>query len=227
MLHHLRDVEQPLRCSRQLRELHRRGQLLQQQRLHRRLPPLGEAALAAALGCRPQRWQEALQLHRALRVCSLDAPTREGDGQGGDLLEQLPAREQPHPYRADHQLTSLCCEPESQQWVRTRLDRLEPGLRRLLQERVLQGASWRRLGERQGLRARTAQRRFQALLVQLRQEIQELVETAEAAPAWPERAGVSAVAGTLRSPASLPAPWPAASPARRRSGSAEHSPVRC
>jgi RNA polymerase sigma-B factor len=221
MQHHLRDHEQPLRCSRQLRELHRRGQALEQQRQHRQLPALGEEELAAALGCSPQRWREALELHQALRLRSLDAPTADGDERGGTLLDRLPARERPDPCRADHEGDSLCCEAETLRWMSHRLGRLDPSLRQLLLERVLHGSSWRRLGEAQGLPARATQRRFEALVRLLREEILELVQVRQAPPVWPARAGAATPA--LRAPATGPAPVPAG----RRSGSAGRSPVHC
>ncbi|MCP9818618.1 sigma-70 family RNA polymerase sigma factor [Synechococcus sp. Cruz-9H2] len=215
MQHHLRDHGHPLRCSRQLRELHRRGQDLQQQRQHLQLPALGEAELAAALGCSSQRWREALELHQALRLRSLDAPTAEGEERGGTLLDRLPARERTESRRAEHEGEdeSLCCEGENQRWMNRRLDRLDPCQRQLLLERVLHGASWRRLGADQGLPARVIQRRFDALVLLLRAEIQELVRTRQAPPVWP----------VLRAPAAGPGP----SPAGRRSRSAGRSPVHC
>ncbi|MCP9825653.1 sigma-70 family RNA polymerase sigma factor [Synechococcus sp. EJ6-Ellesmere] len=221
MQHHLRDHEQPLRCSRQLRELHRRGQALLQQRQHRQLPALGEEELAAALGCSPQRWREALELHQALRLRSLDAPASDGEERGDTLLERLPARELPDPCRADHEGDSLCCEGENQRWLKRRLERLDPSLRQLMLERVLHGASWRRLGVDQGLPARASQRRFDALVLLLREEIQQLVLARQAPPVWPVRSPV--VAPALRAPAAGPAP----SPAGRRSRSADRSPVHC
>jgi RNA polymerase sigma-B factor len=64
MQHHLRDNEQPLKGSRLLRDLHQRGQTLQQQRLHQQQPALREAELAIALGCSVAQWQEACGLHQ-------------------------------------------------------------------------------------------------------------------------------------------------------------------
>lgn len=221
MQHHLRDHEQPLRCSRQLRELHRRGQALMQQRQHHQLPALGQEELAAALGCSPQRWGEAQQLHQALRLRSLDAPAADGEERGGTLLERLPAREPLHPCHADQQGESLCCEGDNQRWVKRRLERLDPSLRQLVLERVLQGASWRRLGADQGLTARAAQRRFEALVLLLREEIDQLLQSRQAPPVWPLRRRQQAPA--LRAPAA----WPVPSPAGRRSRSAGRSPVHC
>ena len=171
MQHHLRDHHLPLRCSRLLRELYRRGQTLQQQRLHRQLPALAEEELAARLGCRLERWRDACALHWALRICSLDAPAAQGDQLGQPLVEWLVARDTPHPYRPDSPAVSVCCEAESQHWLRQRFRRLDPTHRELLEGRVLGNASWRELGDRLGLKARAAQKRCEALLAQLRQEI--------------------------------------------------------
>lgn len=157
--HYLRDQEQPLRCSRQLRELHARGQALRQRRQHEHSGALDEAAMATALGCTVQRWREACDLHRALRLRSLDAPAASGDGEATPLVELLAAPE-----------ACPSCEPELQQWLRRRLGCLDPARRRLLEGRVLGGASWRVLGEEMGVKARVTQRRFETLLEQLREE---------------------------------------------------------
>ena len=171
MQHHLRDHHLPLRCSRQLRELHHRGQTLQQQRLHQQLPPLTEAELAGWLGCRVERWRDACALHWALRICSLDAPAPHGEGPDLPLAALLEARDTPHPCRPDSPAVSVCCEAEPQHWLRQRFSRLDPQHRELLEGRVLGGASWRELGERLGMRARAAQKRCEALLAELRQEL--------------------------------------------------------
>jgi RNA polymerase sigma-B factor len=202
MQQHLRDREQPLRCSRQLRDLHRRGQALQQERLHHHLHPLDDQAIAAALSCPPERWREACALQRALQLRSLDAPVQVGEEGALPLVELIPSGEAPHPFRVDHREESPCCEPESQHWLRQRLRRLDPLLRQLLEGRVLNGASWRQLGEDVGLHARVAQRRFDGLVVQLREEF-------------------GADLGDLFSPPSRAAA-PGPSPAGRRSASAAH-----
>ncbi|APD47509.1 sigma-70 family RNA polymerase sigma factor [Synechococcus sp. CS-602] len=171
MQHHLRDQHPPLRCSRLLRELHRRGQTLQQQCLHQQLPALDGKALAAALGCQPERWQEACALHWALQLRSLDAPVGHGEESSLALVDLLEAPQTPHPCRPDSPAESPCCEPEPQDWLRLRLGRLDPDLRQLLEGRVLAGASWRELGEALGLKARVAQKRFETLVAQLRLEL--------------------------------------------------------
>jgi RNA polymerase sigma-B factor len=158
--HHLRDQEQPLRCSRQLRELHARGQALRLQWQHERAEGLDDTAIATALGCTVQRWREACDLHRALRFRSLDAPVASGDGEATPLVELLAAPE-----------VGPSVEPELQQWVRRRLGGLDPVRRRLLLGRVLDGSSWRSLGEELGMKARVTQRRFEALREQLREEL--------------------------------------------------------
>ncbi len=171
MQHHLRDNEQPLKASRLLRDLHQRGQTLQQQRLHQQKPALRDAELAAALGCPVAQWQEACSLHWALQCSSLDAPVGTAEASSTPLVEKLSAREAPHPCRADRLSESSCSEPEPQHWLRQRLQDLEVSERRLLEGRVLDGASWRQLGKELGIRARVAQRRFERLAARLRQEL--------------------------------------------------------
>jgi RNA polymerase sigma-B factor len=87
------------------------------------------------------------------------------------LVEKLTAQEAPHPCRPDHLSESACSEPEPQSWIHQRLQGLEANERRLLEGRVLEGASWRELGEELGIRARVAQRRFERLVALLRQEL--------------------------------------------------------
>jgi len=65
-----------------LRELHRRGQTLQQQCLAPAVAGPRRKALAAALGCQPERWQEACALHWH---CSCAASMPRGP-RGGILL---------------------------------------------------------------------------------------------------------------------------------------------
>ena len=209
MQHHLRDHHLPLRCSRLLRELYRRGQTLQQQRLHQHLPALAEEELAARLGCRLERWRDACALHWALRICSLDAPAPQDDPLGQPLMERLVARDTSHPCRPDSPAVSLCCEAESQHWLRQRFRRLDPSHRELLEGRVLGRASWRELGDRLGLKARAAQKRCEALLAQLRLEIGAELSELFGPTALLEGNGLQV------SPATGPGP----SPALRRSGS--------
>jgi RNA polymerase sigma factor (sigma-70 family) len=185
MRHFLRDRHPALRCPRRLRELHQRGQLLQQQRQHRGEQPLAEAALAEALGCSADLWHEAVAVHRALQVRSLDAPATgsggggsggangSGGGDAGPLtrLDQLASE-------ADPGLGVLdgCAEQlpmtASQRALRQRLEQMDPLLRQLLEGRLLYGASWQELGETLGLHARMARRRFETLIEELRQELQ-------------------------------------------------------
>lgn len=185
MRHFLRDRHPALRCPRRLRELHQRGQVLQQQRQHRGERPLTEAALAEALGCTAALWHEAVAVHRALQVCSLDAPAGGGGGGGSDggsgsgvgdagpltRLDQLASQGDPGLGALDG-----CAEQPpmtaSQRALRQRLEQMDPLLRQLLEGRLLYGASWQELGETLGLHARMARRRFETLIEELRQELQ-------------------------------------------------------
>jgi RNA polymerase sigma-B factor len=82
MQHEERDRNQPIKTPRRLRELQQRVCSLQQQRHGRGLPPLGEGALARALGCRIEQLREAAAVQRALRLRSLDAPLATDPGNG-------------------------------------------------------------------------------------------------------------------------------------------------
>ena len=81
MQHEERDRNQPIKTPRRLRELQQRVSSLQTRRLQAGLPPLGEAGLASALGCRLEQLREAGAVQQALRLRSLDAPV------GGSQLE--------------------------------------------------------------------------------------------------------------------------------------------
>ena len=74
MQHEERDRYQPIKTPRRLRELQQRICSLQQQRHQCGLSPLGEGALASALGCRTEQLREAGAVQQALRLQSLDAP---------------------------------------------------------------------------------------------------------------------------------------------------------
>jgi RNA polymerase sigma-B factor len=175
---YLRDRHPPLRAPRRLRELHARGQALQQRRLHAGENPLGECALAEALGCTVAEWNEAVAVHRALQVRSLDAPQQDGEGGRTTLLDQLVAaasdREegQLEGWPGDPSIHSSEVEPH--QALRRVLEQLDPTLRQLLEGRVLYGATWSELGETLGMHARMARRRFDTLVEELRSELRPL-----------------------------------------------------
>jgi RNA polymerase sigma-B factor len=178
MRHYLRDRHLPLRAPRRLRELHARGQALQQKRLHAGESPLAEAALAEALDCSAAEWQEAMAVHRALQVRSLDAPQTDGEGGLTTLLDQLealasdPADGQPDGWWGG--LSASPSEGEPHQVLLRVLEQLDPPLRHLLEGRVLYGATWSELGETLGMHARMARRRFETLVEQLRAELRPL-----------------------------------------------------
>lgn len=164
MRQYLRDRCQPMRASRTLRELHQRGDQLQLQRQQQQRAPLSEPELAAALGCDLARWREAQALQRALRLASLDQP-HSGDGPyGGSLLEQLVDAGARDGYAA-------AIRSERRRLLRRQLWQLERSQRRLLLARVLQQRSWRELGLAMGLSAKVTQRRAEALLRDLAQQL--------------------------------------------------------
>lgn len=165
MLQHLRDRHPLLRVPRRLRELQQQRQRLVQQRQHSGLEPLSEEGLAEALGVTPQRLQEAERAARAEQLRSLDEPGADGDGDATTGLEQLA-----DPSSSDGDQESDPAQAERCRWLRRRLQELEPGLRRLLEGRLLEERPWAELGAELGLHPRLAQRRLAVLLEQLRSE---------------------------------------------------------
>lgn len=87
MQHEERDRFQPLKTPRRLRELQQRAWSLQNKRQQQGLQPLGEGALAAALGCKIEQLREAGAVRQALRLRSLDAPI--GNSNFGDTSQTL------------------------------------------------------------------------------------------------------------------------------------------
>ena len=89
MQHEERDRNQPIKTPRRLRELQQRVCSLQQQRHGRGLPPMGEGALARALGCHIEQLRDAAAVQRALHLRSLDAPlaTEPGNDRALTLLD--------------------------------------------------------------------------------------------------------------------------------------------
>ena len=161
---YLRDRCQPLRGSRQLRELSARACTLQQQRQQHHRPPLSTAELVEALGCSTERWREAQGLALALRQASLEQPHLQADGSSLNLQDVLVDPRSVDPYAG------------AIRWQRRRVLRrvllgLERQQRRLLLGRVLQGKAWAELGAPLGLSARVAQRRFAALVDGLRKQL--------------------------------------------------------
>ena len=157
MQHYLRDRHQPLRSPHRLRTLQAQAEKLQTQRLQQGMTPLGDAALAEALGVQEGRLQDARRLQQALRLRSLDEPIPQMDGRPQPLVELLPAPgSEPRP---DPALA----------WLRTRLAGLGDDDRRLLLGRFRDNCSWIELAERHGQTPRQLQRRVAQLLEELRQ----------------------------------------------------------
>ena len=85
MQHEERDRNQPIKTPRRLRELQQRVCSLQSKRQQAGLPPLGEAGLASALGCRIEQLREDGAVQQALRLRSLDAPVTGNSDATGTL----------------------------------------------------------------------------------------------------------------------------------------------
>ena len=163
--HYLRDRCRPLVGSHHLLALHRRGTGLQQQRQRQGLPPLADAALAAALHCSFERWQQSQALQRSLRLASLEQPIAAADGGSTTLVEQLHDPSSPDGY-------AIAIRTEQRRLLWRSLRQLERSQRRLLLGRVLLQRSWRELGEQCGLSAKASQRRCEQLLQRLRQQLE-------------------------------------------------------
>jgi len=164
MRQYVRDHCQPIKGSRNLRELHQQGQSLQQQRLHHGLAPLLDTQLAATLGCSLERWHEAVALNRALQMGSLDQPACREGGEATALVDLVVDPQGVDAYGA-------VARADQGQLLRQCLGQLQSDQRHLLVGRVLQNRSWRELGAQLGLSGKVAQRRCQELLAQLREQL--------------------------------------------------------
>ena len=163
MRHYLRDRCRVFSGARSVIELRQRGAALQRRREQQGLSPMNDSALARALGCSQQRWQEAQALQTCLRVASLDQP-----GGGSDpetpLVEQLSDQQAPGQYGWLER-----CELRRQLW--RGLKTLQASQRRLVLARVLQQRTWKDLGAMAGISARAAQRRYQQACGIVRQQL--------------------------------------------------------
>ncbi len=174
MRHEQRDREPMVRIPRQLWELRQQAASLQEQRRGRGLQPLGEAALASALGCGQEPLREAFAAAATSTVRSLDgrvACRTGGEEEGLTLLDRLAA-----PTVSGDGATAM--EPEDPEeppqasaeliWLREALQGLAPLERQLLDGRLRVGCTWVELGAQLGLAPRQAQRRCTAVLERLR-----------------------------------------------------------
>jgi len=153
----LRDQHPPLRCSRCLRELHRRGQNpCSSQCLHQQCRPSTQGT-GAALGCQPEALAGGLRppLGTAAAAAS-NAPVGPRGGILSGLATCLEARKTPHPCRPRQaRLKSPCCEPENpQDWLRPAAGPPRPRPSPTAEADGCCGASCAELGEGPGLKAR-------------------------------------------------------------------------
>ena len=163
MRHYLRDRCRVFSGARSVIELLQRGAALQRRREQEGLSPMNDRALALALGCSLQRWQEAQALQTCLRVASLDQPSGGSDPEP-PLVEQLSDQQTPDQYG-----WLECCELRRQLW--RGLKTLQASQRRLVLARVLQQRTWQELGVMAGISARAAQRRYQQACGIVRQQL--------------------------------------------------------
>ena len=165
--HYLRDRGPVISGSHHLLDLARRGRALQQERRQQGLPVLNAAALARALGCSEQRWQQALARQRSLELASLDQ-TQSSTDEGSSLVERLAAPQAEPPY-------ARAIRGEERRHLWRSLRQLERQQRRLLLGRLLQLRSWHELGQPLGLSARASHRRCDQLLLHLRKQLQPVL----------------------------------------------------
>ena len=171
ILHYLRDHVSPIRVSRRLLELHSRGVKLQAAMANRSGRYPTESELCAALEITPNRWQQACQAKRSLRVCSLDTRALGPDDEGEsprlvDLLSAQPQGEN---------------DAELYAHLHYFMARLGADAQRLLKWRVLDGLSHRELAHREGVSMRVISRRLHTTLQQLQNQLRPM-----AAPAYPQ-----------------------------------------
>ena len=215
-----RDREPMVRIPRQLWDLRQQAAGLQERRRGLGLEPLGEAALAGALGCARELLQEAFAMEAAGAVRSLDGkPAGGSDGEGLSLLDRLAAP-------AGNGNGAPPGEEESQRsgeasaelvWLRGVLEHLEPLERELLDGRLRVGCTWVELGAQLGLAPRQAQRRCTAVLERLRRAA--AVWRAESIASGSDPLPRQARAGA----APEPCPW--APRSQGRGNTAEHPAV--
>lgn len=149
-----RERQQPLRTPRRLRELLQRARRWQQRRLAAGLAPLAPAELAAALGCSPERLEEAEAVQRALAVSSLDQPLGGSEEQPGAWLEQVSQQAPSSGHEEDD---------GPLQWLRQQLRQLDPADRELMEARWIDGLGWEAVAQRLGWNRRQCQQRGEAL----------------------------------------------------------------
>jgi len=164
-----RDRQPLVRPPRPLWDLHQQVQSLQEARRRQGLDPLPAEALATTLACDPQQLEEALQVRRASRVQSLDAPLGQGSkeaGAGSCLLDVLAA---PSPDGSgEAHASDNGAQAAERTWLLQQLEALDPQQRELLVGRIQVGCTWVELGRQLGMPPRQAQRRCHALLDRLR-----------------------------------------------------------
>ena len=166
--HYLRDRCHSVSGSHHLVDLYRRGQALQRQRDQQGLPRLHGEALAAALGCKNERWQQAIARQRSLQLASLEQPQLDEEGNRWCLADHL-ADQSVSQQPLDDYARAIRWEQRRLIW--RALCRLERKHRRLILGRVLQQLTWRELARRSGVSPRIAQRTGEQLILQLRQQL--------------------------------------------------------
>jgi len=170
ILHYLRDHLSPIRVSRRLLELYSRGYKIQKDMINRFSRYPTEAQLCEALNITPERWQQACQAKRSLRLHSLDKCALDDGGESPCLVDLLTAQpqEQNESDLYAHLHYFMTC--------------LGTDARRLLTQRVLDGLSYRELARQEGVSVRVISQRLRVTLGQLRHQLRPMVQPDARAP---------------------------------------------
>ena len=143
VMHYRRDRAGIIRIPWRLRDLHWRGQRLQDQRRHHGQPLLTDQEMADALGITTDRWLAANRSHQAERLDSLE-----------DLNESSLGMADDH-------------DPE-RTWLVDMFSQLESQERQLLQHHYVHGESLRQLAFTMGTTPRRLRKQLRILLTKLR-----------------------------------------------------------
>jgi len=184
MLRELRDRQSLMKIPRELWELRRQATVLQERSRLERTTNMGLEELALALGCNQQKLQEAMGLHRITQMASLDAPVRSGDGTAQPASSLLDDLADPASLVQLDRAWESAADPAERQgdgepicpkrlWMRQQLDALSDLEQALIRGHLDTGATWVELGLELALHPRQAQRRYQAVMNRLQQQVSQ------------------------------------------------------
>ena len=172
VLHFRRDRQATLRIPWRLRDLHVRGQRLQEDSLNANGYLLDDETLARRLNVTADRWRQAVEAAWQQSVLSLDAPVQncnEHETERGNRLDRLAANEGDHPDPA-------------LDWLGEALTTIPPVRRRWLLAHYVEGIPLRALAANEGVHPSMLFRVLRKTLEQLRTMAQGTNDSIEAAP---------------------------------------------